>query len=121
VFRHGEMRVLAAEVVFWRGRIDRPGGAVKPALPRGGAVRPAWLGGQTAPPKIFGWHGFRGGESSDFSSAGHGGEFAGGKFARRSPPFAQYCWAYSPGTHRRKDEDRLLLEVPFNPIRTHSV
>jgi hypothetical protein len=26
-----------------------------------------------------------------------------------------------PGTHARKDEDRLLLEFPYNPTRTHSV
>jgi hypothetical protein len=31
------------------------------------------------------------------------------------------CWAYSPGTHARKDEDRLLLEFPCNPTRTRSV
>jgi chromosome segregation ATPase len=31
------------------------------------------------------------------------------------------CRAYSPGTHTRKDEDRLLLEFPCNPIRTRSV
>jgi hypothetical protein len=68
------------------------GGHIGPA--ERGAVRPAWLGGQTAPQKS-GWSGFRGGESSGFSSGGHGsggwqGESAGGKFARRSPPRAQY-------------------------------
>jgi hypothetical protein len=31
------------------------------------------------------------------------------------------CRAYSPGTHTRKDEDRLLLEFPCNPTRTHTV
>jgi hypothetical protein len=52
-------------------------------------VRPAWLGGSTAP-QNSGWRGFRGGESSGFSSGGHGaggwsGESACGQFARRSP------------------------------------
>jgi hypothetical protein len=35
-FWHGEIRDLVAEVVVWRGRSDRPGMAVRPALPREG-------------------------------------------------------------------------------------
>jgi hypothetical protein len=31
------------------------------------------------------------------------------------------CRAYTPGTHARKDEDRLLLEFPCNPTRTCTV
>jgi hypothetical protein len=31
------------------------------------------------------------------------------------------CRAYSPGTHARKEEDRLLLEFPYNSTRTRSV
>jgi hypothetical protein len=31
------------------------------------------------------------------------------------------CWAYSPGTHARKEEDRLLLESPCNSTRTRFV
>jgi hypothetical protein len=31
------------------------------------------------------------------------------------------CRAYSPGTHARKDEDGLLLELPCNPTRTCTV
>jgi hypothetical protein len=31
------------------------------------------------------------------------------------------CRAYTPGTHARKEEDRLLLEFPCNPTRTRSV
>jgi hypothetical protein len=46
VFWHGEMRVLAAEVVFWRGWSDRPC--------QEGVVRPTWLGGQTAPRNLGG-------------------------------------------------------------------
>jgi hypothetical protein len=80
--------------------------AVRPAkmgsqtgLAQRGAVRLAWLGGQTAT-QNFGRFGFRGSESSGFSSGGHGsggwhGEstqygWLGGMFARRSPPRAQY-------------------------------
>jgi hypothetical protein len=33
----------------------------------------------------------------------------------------EFCQAYSPGTYARKDEDRLLLEFPYNPTRTRSV
>jgi hypothetical protein len=29
-----------------------------------------------------------------------------------------YCRAYTPGTHARKEEDRLLVEFPCNPTRT---
>jgi hypothetical protein len=29
--------------------------------------------------------------------------------------------AYTPGTHARKDEDVLLLELPGSPTRTHTV
>jgi hypothetical protein len=60
------------------------GGQTGPA--QRGAVRPAWLGSSNAP-KNSGRSGFRGGESSGFSSGGRG---AGGQFARRSPPRAQY-------------------------------
>jgi hypothetical protein len=35
-------------------------------------------------------------------------------------PF-KVCRAYSPGTHARKEEDRLLLKFPCNPTRTRSV
>jgi hypothetical protein len=31
------------------------------------------------------------------------------------------CWAYSPGTHARKEEDGLLIEFPCNPTRTRAV
>jgi hypothetical protein len=31
------------------------------------------------------------------------------------------CRVYSPGTHARKEEDRLLLEFPCNPTRTRTV
>jgi hypothetical protein len=31
------------------------------------------------------------------------------------------CRAYSPSTHARKEEDGLLIEFPYNPIRTRSV
>jgi hypothetical protein len=31
------------------------------------------------------------------------------------------CWAYTPGTHTRKDDDGLILEFPCNPTRTRSV
>jgi hypothetical protein len=31
------------------------------------------------------------------------------------------CRAYTPGTHARKEEDRVLPEFPCNPIRTRSV
>jgi hypothetical protein len=42
--------------------------AVRPALPRGDG---SWLGGST-PPQNYGLRGFRGGESSGFSSGGRG-------------------------------------------------
>jgi hypothetical protein len=68
------------------------GGQTGPA--QRGAVRPAWLGGSTNP-QNSGRRGFQGGELSGFSSGGRGasvwsGESAGSKFARRSPPRAQY-------------------------------
>jgi hypothetical protein len=31
------------------------------------------------------------------------------------------CRAYTPGTHARKEEDKLLLEFPCNPTRTRFV
>jgi hypothetical protein len=31
------------------------------------------------------------------------------------------CPAYTPGTHKRKDEDGLLLEFPCNPTKNCSV
>jgi hypothetical protein len=68
------------------------GGQTSPS--QRGAITPAWLGGSTAP-QNFGRRGFRGGESSGFSSGGRGvgvwfGESAGGQFARCSPSRAQY-------------------------------
>jgi hypothetical protein len=35
--------------------------------------------------------------------------------------FINWCRAYSPSTHARKDEDRLLLEFPCNRTRTCTV
>jgi hypothetical protein len=41
--------------------------------------------------------------------------------ARRGRLGLPECWAYTSGTHARKDENRLLLEFPCSPIRTHYV
>jgi hypothetical protein len=99
-------KVVVRSIPAWGDTSSRSRGvflerAVRPAWLGGqtgptqrGAVRPAWLGGSTAP-QNSGRSGFRGGESSGFSSGGRGAglwsrESAGGQFARSSSPHAQY-------------------------------
>jgi hypothetical protein len=43
------------------------------------------------------------------------------KLLLSTPTCSGACRAYSLGTHVRKEEDRLLLEFPCNPIRTRSM
>jgi hypothetical protein len=80
-----------------------------------GAVRPAWLGGSTAP-QNSGRSGFRGGESSGFSSGGSGdggwsGESTGGQFARRCSPHAEY------GDGRSRSYEMKRRDGPRSSIR----
>jgi hypothetical protein len=84
-----------------------------------GAVRPAWLGG-SLPPQNSGRSGFRGGESSGFSSGGRGvggwsGESAGGQFARRSPPIAQYRDGKSRSFEMERRDGPLFSFRGFGP------
>jgi hypothetical protein len=64
-------------------------------------------------------------EEEDANLAAEGKQNPWDQFPGRLRPYLRArvgkCRAYSPGTHARKEEDRLLLEFPCNPIRTCSV